>query len=74
MDPQTLDPQTLDPQTLDRVITCRGYAVKKSSIDSKELEEIRKELTVAPIVNDKFSGSDLLKEVVDFDVGLKLFF
>ena len=24
--------------------------------------------------NDKFSGSDLLKEVVDFDVGLKLFF
>ena len=49
----------MDPQALDRVITCRGYAVKKSSIDSKELEEIRKELTVAPIVNDKFGkGGD----------------
>lgn len=49
----------MDPQTLDRVITCRGYAVKKASIESKELEEIRKELTVAPIVNDKFGkGGD----------------
>lgn len=49
----------MDPQTLDRVITYRGYAVKKSSITEKELEEIRKELTVAPIVNEKFGkGGD----------------
>jgi superfamily II DNA or RNA helicase len=54
-----MDPQKLDPQALDRVITCRGYAVKKDSIELKELEEIRKELTVAPIVNDKFGkGGD----------------
>jgi superfamily II DNA or RNA helicase len=54
-----MNPQMLDPQQLDRVITCRGYAVKKTSIESKELEEIRKELTVAPIVNDKFGkGGD----------------
>ena len=43
-------------QELDRVLTTRGYAVKKSSIAPTELSAIKKELTVAPIINEKFGA------------------
>jgi superfamily II DNA or RNA helicase len=43
-----------DLQQLDRVLTNRGYAIKKSSITEDEILSIRKDLTVAPIVNEKF--------------------
>lgn len=44
-------------QEMDRVLTVRGYAVKKASVASSELDTIRRELTVAPIQNAKFGKS-----------------
>lgn len=40
--------------TLDRVLTARGYAIKKSSLTPTTTQKIRKELTVSPQVNQKF--------------------
>lgn len=37
------------------VIGKRGYSIRKSSISIKQLKKIKKDLTVAPFVNDKFS-------------------
>ena len=40
--------------TLDRVLTARGYAIKKSSFSDEQLQKLRKDLTVSPQVNQKF--------------------
>ena len=39
---------------LNRVLTAHGYAIKKSSLTPRSLQSLRKELTVAPIINQKF--------------------
>ena len=44
-------------QALDRVLTNRGYAIRKSSLKEDELQMIRKELTVMPIANAKFAAA-----------------
>jgi superfamily II DNA or RNA helicase len=41
---------------LDRVLTNRGYAIRKSSLKEEDILAIRKNLTVAPTVNAKFAG------------------
>lgn len=43
-------------KTLDRVLTNRGYAIRKTSLKEDELLSIRKELTVMPITNAKFAA------------------
>lgn len=40
---------------LNRVITAKGYAIKKSSLTPKSTQALRKELTVAPQISPKFS-------------------
>lgn len=52
-----------DIQTLDRVLTSRGYAIRKSSLSDDEQKKIRKSLTVSPVVADKFA-----KQSVEFPV------
>jgi superfamily II DNA or RNA helicase len=42
------------PADLNRVLTPKGYAVKKSHLTDKQAAELRKTLTVAPKVLDKF--------------------
>jgi superfamily II DNA or RNA helicase len=42
------------PADLNRVLTPKGYAVKKSYLTEKQVTELRKALTVAPKVLDKF--------------------
>jgi superfamily II DNA or RNA helicase len=39
---------------LTRVLTTHGYAIKKSSLTPRSTQALRKELTVAPVVNPKF--------------------
>jgi superfamily II DNA or RNA helicase len=39
---------------LNRVLTAHGYAIKKSSLTPTSMQTLRKELTVAPLVNQKF--------------------
>lgn len=46
---------TADIQSLKRVLTTRGYAIRKDSLTQQETEMIRKELTVSPVVNEKFA-------------------
>lgn len=41
-------------QELNRVLTVKGYAIKKSALSDKEEKELRGELTVAPKVLEKF--------------------
>ena len=41
-------------QEKDRVITCKGYAIKKSFLTPTQLKHLQSELTVAPKVLDKF--------------------
>ncbi len=45
-----------DIQKLDRILTSRGYAIKKESLTPKEHQMIRQELTVTPNVNNKFGA------------------
>jgi superfamily II DNA or RNA helicase len=40
----------------DRVLTAHGYAIKKTSLTPKSTQSLRKNLTVQPIVNQKFAG------------------
>lgn len=44
-------------QALDRVLTNRGYAIRKSSLTEQELTSLRKQLTVVPITNSKFAAA-----------------
>ncbi len=44
-------------QTLARVLTNRGYAIRKDSLEPDELAGLRKELTVSPVVNAKFAAA-----------------
>lgn len=46
---------TVTAATAERVLTPRGYAVKKATVPLEELEALKKELTVAPL--DAFSGA-----------------
>ena len=39
---------------LNRVLTAHGYAIKKSSLTPRTSQNLRKSLTVAPVVNPKF--------------------
>lgn len=41
-------------QELNRVLTVKGYAIKKSALTEKQTNELRGELTVAPKVLEKF--------------------
>lgn len=45
--------------SMTRVITSRGYAILKSSISAKETDSLRKELTVAPKVVEKYAKGNL---------------
>jgi superfamily II DNA or RNA helicase len=40
-----------------KVLTHLGYAIRKDSISLQKLQEIRKELTVAPLIAGRFAGS-----------------
>lgn len=42
------------PSALDRVLTAKGYAIKKTALTAPQAAELRKALTVAPKVMDKF--------------------
>jgi superfamily II DNA or RNA helicase len=44
-------------QALDRVLTNKGYAIRKSSLQESELANIRKQLTVMPVTNAKFAAA-----------------
>jgi len=39
---------------LNRVLTAHGYAIKKSSLTPRTSQNLRKDLTVSPVVNPKF--------------------
>ncbi len=41
----------------DKVLTSKGYAVKKSSLTTEKQQMIRQQLTVCPITNQKFGGT-----------------
>ncbi len=41
-------------QELDRVLTAHGYAIKKTSLTPRTTQNLRKDLTVAPVTNPKF--------------------
>lgn len=45
-----------DLNSLDRVLTSHGYAIKKTSLTPRRSQNLRKDLTVAPITNSKFQG------------------
>lgn len=45
-----------DLNSLDRVLTSHGYAIKKTSLTPRRSQNLRKDLTVAPIVSQKFQG------------------
>lgn len=51
------------PADLDRVITTKGYAIKKSILTTKQVEELRLELTAKPKVPDTFQ-----KMTASFDI------
>ena len=40
---------------LDRVLTSKGYAIKKTSLTPEKIIELRKNLTVSPITNSKYA-------------------
>lgn len=40
--------------SLNRVLTSRGYAIKKTSLTDKQTQELRKELTMIPDILDKY--------------------
>lgn len=42
-------------KSLDRVLTAYGYAIKKSSLTPRRTQQLRKELTVAPVIPKKFA-------------------
>jgi superfamily II DNA or RNA helicase len=44
-------------QALDRVLTNRGYAIRKCALKEDEIANIKKELTVIPITNSKFAAA-----------------
>lgn len=46
-----------DINTLNRVLTGKGYAIKKSSLSSEQIVQLRKELTVSPISHAKFAAN-----------------
>jgi superfamily II DNA or RNA helicase len=46
---------TADPATAARVLTARGYAVRKDALTTEQTEQIRKDLTVAPKVLARFA-------------------
>ena len=41
----------------DKVLTSKGYALKKSSLTMEQQQFIRQQLTVSPITNQKFGGT-----------------
>ena len=41
---------------LDRVLTSKGYAIKKTSLTPEKTIELRKNLTVSPITNSKYAA------------------
>jgi len=41
---------------LQRVLTMKGYAVRKDSLTEEKQREIRRELTVTPVTQSKFGG------------------
>jgi superfamily II DNA or RNA helicase len=45
-------------QTLGRVLTHRGYAIRKDTLTPEELAQLRKELTVSPVTNAKFAAAN----------------
>jgi len=45
-------------QELNRVLTAHGYAIKKTSLTPRTTQSLRKELTVAPVVNPKFQRAN----------------
>lgn len=47
-------PTMKNPAEMDRVLTVKGYAIKKSILSDKATAELRKVLTVAPKVLEKF--------------------
>lgn len=49
--------QPVNIATLNRVLTNKGYAIVKTSLDSATLDIVRKELTVSPALPVKFSAN-----------------
>lgn len=45
--------------TVPRIITSRGYSILKSELTEQQTSHLRKELTVAPKVSDKFAKGNL---------------
>ncbi len=41
----------------DKVLTSKGYAIKKSALSTEQQQMIRQQLTVSPITNQKFGGT-----------------
>lgn len=56
----------MDISKLNRVLTPKGYAIKKSSMSEEESQDLRRQLTVAPQVLEKYS-----KGVINFAVYLE---
>jgi superfamily II DNA or RNA helicase len=50
-----------------RILTTKGYSIRKSSLSAEETERIQKELLVAPKVNSKYMGKAQL-EALSFKV------
>ncbi len=48
-------PQERSPQDCDRILTRKGYAIKKSALTAKQTEQIRTELLVAPKIPERFA-------------------
>ena len=46
---------SVDPATAARVLTNRGYAVRKDTLTAAQIEHLRKELLVAPKVLDRYA-------------------
>ncbi len=46
-----------DLKSLDRVLTNRGYSIRKSCLSEEEILSLRKELTVMPVTNAKFAAA-----------------
>ena len=41
--------------SLDRVLTARGYAIRKESLTTEKQQDLRRQLTVAPQVLEKYN-------------------
>jgi hypothetical protein len=50
-------------QDLNRVLTAKGYAIKKSFLSEIQIQGLRSELTVAPKVLDRFQ-----KDIINFPI------